>query len=196
MSGWCSASIPDQRIEMEKNMMTIDDVLNSYPSLRGDAEYVDSDALSDLKEWTEIARATLARTAETLNAVELQLDAAQMDRTAPLEVQVKALRDQRDLFRKHAEERAAELAHFVSQRDAEVDQLQVGFMRQRAMARSASDDAAALATENLLQERLVAKLVAKVKRLEATLAGAGKAKKRPSTKTKTDHGRWKEIKKP
>lgn len=75
--------------------------------------------------------------------------------------------------RREAEEA---LAHFVSQRDAEVDQLRAGFMKQRdeaiAMAQGAADNAGALATENLRLERLVKQLTSKVKRLESAGSGA------------------------
>lgn len=71
--------------------------------------------------------------------------------------------------RREAEE---ELAHFVSQRDAEV----AGFMKQRdealAKAQVASEDAGALASENLRLERLVKQLTSKVKRLESAGSGA------------------------
>jgi len=72
--------------------------------------------------------------------------------------------------RREAEEA---LAHFVSQRDAEVDQLRAGFMKQRdeaiAMAQGAADNAGVLATENLRLERLVKQLTSKVKRREADI---------------------------
>ena len=75
--------------------------------------------------------------------------------------------------RREAEEA---LAHFVSQRDAEVDQLRTGFMKQRdealAKARAAAEDAGALASENLRLERLVKQLTTKVKRLESAGSGA------------------------
>lgn len=42
-------------------------VLSSYPNLRGDSMYSDSEALTDLMEWAEAAKAALERVASALD---------------------------------------------------------------------------------------------------------------------------------
>lgn len=67
--------------------MDTEDLLSAYPPMRGDAEYTDADALVDLKEWAETAKAALG-----------ELDAKCAE----------AQRD-RDFFRTQAEKRCTEL---------------------------------------------------------------------------------------